>query len=281
MWELKKFAEKNLKTNVDIAKFFYYWIGTNITYDYGFSKEMKENFGLSFHKVYEEKQHPYTVYTRRKGVCAGYARLYKWFMNELEIEVEIISGHIRDERNHFVELLDDDDFRHGWNAVKLKDKWILVDTTWGTSGNKEVSDFYFDIDPKFAIITHFPEEKRWQLLEKPLTLEEFNKSKFIKPFWFQIGFTDIPVLKEDKEYYYLVYKSNADKGWSINLMYGTDNINYNFIHDTVKIEQDGFTYVRFKKKDIPKKAFYKMDLNYSDEENKTSRYIFNVYYFKT
>ncbi|MBO0324399.1 hypothetical protein J0X14_19000, partial [Muricauda sp. CAU 1633] len=102
-----------------------------------------------------------------------------------------------------------------------------------------------------------------------------------KPYWFQIGFEDIPVLKEDANYYYLVYKSNPDKNWSINLMYGTDNRNYQFINDTVQIEQDDFTYIRFNKSNIPAKAYYKMDLIYKDLENGASTSIPNVFYFKT
>ena len=49
-----------------------------------------------------------------------------------------------------------------------------------------------NIKPEFSIITHYPENDKWQLLEKPLTLEEFNNSQFIKPIWFKIGFTEIP-----------------------------------------------------------------------------------------
>ncbi len=279
MWDLVDFAKQNLESKNDQARFFYQWIGSNIVYD----DELLSNLdkGLVSDTAFWESQDYYRVYENRKGVCAGYAGLYKWFMFEIDIEVAIISGHIRDERNHYLELDADDSFRHAWNAIKLDGKWILLDSTWGTSGNQGVSDFYFDIDPGLAIITHFPEESKWQLLKEPLTLEEFNRSKFIKPYWFQIGFKDIPVLKEDANYYYLVYKSNPNKNWSINLMYGTDNRNYQFINDTVQIEQDDFTYVRFNKSNIPPKAYYKMDLIYKDQDNGTSTSIFNVFYFKT
>src|SRR5690606_17831894 len=113
----------------------------------------------------------------------------------------IISGYIRDERNHYVEFTKDDGFRHGWNAIKLNEKWILVDTTWGTSSDSTTSEFYFDMKPEWAIITHFPEDSNWQLLKKPLTLEEFNNSKFISPIWFFVGYSDIPKLMSDKDYY--------------------------------------------------------------------------------
>ena len=135
--------------------------------------------------------------------------------------------------------------------------------------------------PEIAIITHFPEQEKWQLLEKPLTLNEFNNSKFIKPVWFHVGFTDIPSLKEDSEYYYFVYRSNPDKEWETLLMYSNENGNYKLILNTTRINQDGFTYIRFNKTLVPKKAYYKMQLNRFNMEKGTSTAIFDVFYFKT
>jgi len=279
MFELTKFAEKNLNEKADIAKFFYYWIGTNIKYDYDFLKKMDENFSLDFGKEYQERQHPYSVYTNRKGVCGGYANLFKWFLEETNIEVEIVNGHIRDERNHYIELMFDSNFSHAWNAVKLDDKWILVDTTWGTSYNPEQSEFYFDIKPELAINTHYPENSKWQLLKKPLSLEDFNKSKFVKLIWFFSGFSDIPKLKQDNNYYYFVHKTNKkDKNLSVELEISQDNLNFNKIKNTLKIDQDNYTYIRFKKDSIPKQAFYKVnvyDYNYNSPSYE------NVISFKT
>lgn len=279
IWELVDYAKTNLNSDEELSRFFYYWIGGNIRYDHELLAQVEQ--GTVTNETFFESQDYYQVYQNRKAVCAGYAGLYEWFMFELDIEVAVISGHIRDERNHYLELEADAAFRHAWNAVKLNGNWILLDSTWGTSGEQEVSDYYFDIKPEWSIITHYPEEPKWQLLQNPLTLEEFNRSKFIKPYWFQIGFSDIPVLKEDDTYYYLVYKSNPDKKWSVQLLLSTDNYNYDFINQTKEIVQDGFTYVRFEKTGIPRNAYYKMDLIYMDVENENSYSIFNVFYFKT
>ncbi|RIV48697.1 hypothetical protein D2V93_17025 [Flagellimonas taeanensis] len=277
--ELVDFARDNLDSEPSLARFFYLWIGNNIIYDYQLLEELEE--GAISNEDFWASQNVYSVYENRKGVCAGYAQLFEWFMNKFNIETAVISGHIRDERNHYVEIESDDKFRHAWNAVKLDQKWILLDATWGTSGDSSVSDFYFNIKPELAIITHFPENDKWQLLERPLSLQDFNNSKFIKPIWFQIGFKNIPELKQDDEYYYLVYESNPNNNWSVTLMIGDDNATYEWISDVTSINQDGFTYLRFKKSGIPEKAYYKLDLKYNDEENGTSTFIFNVFYFKT
>ena len=107
----------------------------------------------NIHEEYLKKQDEYRVYEDRKGVCGGYANLFKWFMMEADIEVEYIIGHIRDERNHYVEL-SSDKFTHAWNSIKLNGKWILIDTTWGSSYNISQSEFYFDIKPELSINTH-------------------------------------------------------------------------------------------------------------------------------
>jgi len=259
MWELTDYAREHLKEDIELARFFYYWIGNNIKYDNKLYQKFKT--GNLIGKEFFNSQKDYNVYENRKGVCAGYANLFQWFMNEIDIETVVISGHIRDERNHYVELELDDNFRHAWNAIKLNGKWILVDTTWGTSNNFEVSDYYFDIKPELAIITHYPKENKWQLLDKPLSIEEFNNSKFIKPIWFFVGFTDIPKLKADQDNYYFIFHDNPNINWVVNLLYSIDNKKFNLIQEIEIINQDGYTYLRFDKKQMPERIFFKVNLN--------------------
>ena len=258
MYELVDYAKENIETDIEHARFFYQWISTNIKYDYELLND--RNNGTITNQSFFNSQKYFWVYETRKGVCAGYANLFKWFMDQVGIECSVIVGYIRDERNKYVSLALDYEFRHGWNAIKIDNKWILIDSTWGTSGDPSVSDFYFDMKPELAIITHYPEDIKWQLLEKPLNLDQFNKSKFVKPIWFFVGFSDIPQLKVDKDYYYFVYKTNPDKDWGINLMISEDNKTFNPIENLLVIDQDGFTFVRFDKTKIPAKAFYKVNL---------------------
>jgi transglutaminase/protease-like cytokinesis protein 3 len=203
--------------------------------------------------------------------------LYQWFLDWVDIETVIISGHIRDERNQYVELDIDDNYRHAWNAIKLNGNWRLIDTTWGTSNDDSQSEFYFDIKPQLLINTHYPENSKWQLLKKPLSLEEFNNSKFVKLTWFFSGFSDIPKLKKDNNYYYFMYKTNTrNKNLSVKLEISNDNLNFKPIKNTFVIDQDGITYVRFEKKGIPKKGFYKVNLHEFDYP-----FYLNIISFKT
>ena len=256
--ELTDYAKTHIKDKNELAKFFYYWIGYNIEYDNElFEKILAKTITI---QEFEEKQNEFYVYNNRKGVCAGYANLFKWFMNKIDIEAVVIPGHIRDETNNYVELETDDAFRHAWNAIKLNDKWILVDTTWGTSEEKETSEFYFNIKPELLIITHYPEDIKWQLLKKPLSLEEFNNSQFVKPIWFMIGFTEVPKLMFDKDFYYFTFQDLPNNKWSVGLKLSIDNLNFEPINDIEVIEQDGRTYFRFGKSQVPNKAYFKVGL---------------------
>jgi Transglutaminase-like superfamily len=258
MSELLSFTNEKFTDSIDKAKFLYYWIGLNINYDYELWE--KKSSSIDFRKEYSYNYYPEQIFAKKVAVCLGYSKLYEWFMNELGIESTIVTGFIRDQRNHYIELESDSDFSHAWNAIKLNDQWMLVDTTWGTSLNEEVSDFYFDMPPERAIITHFPEKNIWQLLEKPLSLEEFNKSKFINPIWFKVGFSDIPKVKMDSQYYYFVFRSNPNKEWMVNLLYSVDNKEFHKLRELNKIVQEDYTILRFYKSIIPKKTYFKVNL---------------------
>jgi hypothetical protein len=258
MLYLTDYVKEHIKDKEQLARFFYYWIGNNIEYDQETYQRVIN--GTITNEEFTNIQDEYYVYENRKGVCAGYANLFKWFMDEINIEAVVISGHIRDERNHYVELNSDDNFRHAWNAIKLNDQWILIDTTWGTSEEKETSEFYFNIKPELSIITHYPENNKWQLLKEPLSLKEFNESKFIKPIWFIVGFTDVPKLMADKEYYYFTFQDIPDNKWTVGLQLSTDNINFSGISDIKVIEQDNLIYFRFGKSQVLETAFFKVKI---------------------
>lgn len=85
--------------------------------------------------------------------------------------------------------------QHSWNAVNINGTWCLVDADWAARGlikklrklRYRVNEYYFLPDPHHFIWNHFPYDQRWQLLERPITLEEFEKKPHIKPEFFTYG----------------------------------------------------------------------------------------------
>ena len=60
------------------------------------------------------------------SVCEGYAKAYKYLLNSVDIECEIIVSAT-----------------HAWNAVKLEEQWYYVDCTWDDLGGSKISYEYF------------------------------------------------------------------------------------------------------------------------------------------
>lgn len=69
----------------------------------------------------------YGVAINGKAVCDGYAFMFKYFMDSLEIE------------NHYVRSSLPN---HAWNQVKINDEWYWVDCTWGDTD--EVVNMKYD-----------------------------------------------------------------------------------------------------------------------------------------
>ncbi len=83
---------------------------------------MIENIEYDVDLVSEE---PYSIsgaLTEGKAVCEGYARGFKYIMDELNIPCVLVSG-IGTNSNGETES-------HAWNYVQLEGKWYAIDVTW-------------------------------------------------------------------------------------------------------------------------------------------------------
>jgi len=85
-------------------------------------------------------------------------------------------------------------FRNQWTAVWVDGSWRFINCNWGARHVKRpgddrtmtyhVDEFYFLTDPEEHIYQHFPDDQRWQLLRRPLTMEDFVRLPLVKsPFF--------------------------------------------------------------------------------------------------
>lgn len=96
-------------------------------------------------------------------VCNGYAQLMQYFCYKLGIKCDWISNP---EDMIFAE-------GHAWNIVEINGEHYHLDATWGPS--------WLFMEPEaFLKGGHFPKEPEQQLLEKPMTLDEYKKLKNYK-----------------------------------------------------------------------------------------------------
>lgn len=156
------------------ARAIYRWITDNISYDC-----------YAYHNPDNRTDNYELVLANRKAVCSGYASLFKALCDFSGLDAEIITGYARfsyeDLGKERIEV------NHAWNAVKIDGEWELVDATWGSGYTdervkhftKSYSDNFFLTDPKQFVLNHFPREKKWQLLDRPVSKRRFSTYPYI------------------------------------------------------------------------------------------------------
>ena len=168
---LASFLKSGAKSESKTVETFFYWIHQNIKYDYELSKKPEISIkDISVKRTLETK----------KAICDGYSYLFLELCKAAKIECVRIEGiaQSNDER---------EGQPHAWNAVKINEKWLLVDTTWG-SGGSLFPDVYVQFlnlkylfgEPDYFILTHLPSDSKWQLLENPITKVEFSSTTWIE-----------------------------------------------------------------------------------------------------
>lgn len=93
--------------NYEKIKYVHDWLVDNVKYDTNNSKNTSNIYGCLVNK---------------SVVCEGYARTFKYLLDELEIPCVLVSGIATDD--------DGKKERHAWNYVYLKNDWYAIDTTW-------------------------------------------------------------------------------------------------------------------------------------------------------
>lgn len=167
---LSKYLTKGAKSKKELVQLIYYWISLNIDYDI----ESFENNTID--DVSAE-----TTFLNRKSVCAGYANLFKEICTILKIKCEVINGYAKG-YGYNGEYLKE--VNHAWNAVKMYAKWEFIDVTWGAGSafenengklifEKQLCVRYLLDNPEDFILEHLPENPKWQLLEKQISMDTF------------------------------------------------------------------------------------------------------------
>ncbi|KAI1309461.1 Kyphoscoliosis peptidase [Halotydeus destructor] len=187
------------------------WIAHNIRYDWKYM-----GVTLSSNEVLR----------LREGVCKDYCLLFGDMCRAAGIRVKLIQGFAKghDYRPGYQFKLGED-IAHNWNAVYILGTWRLVDATWGTgytdhSGKfqRKLNEHFFLTDPEvsrpaygqgvainvlnvlnghwtigFKVLCNGGDPlfcrpfSRWQLLDKQLTLDDFNGLPKVTPFFFEFN----------------------------------------------------------------------------------------------
>lgn len=127
----------------------------------------------------------------KKGICQDFAFLFQAMCIHAEIECEFIPGIAKNNPS----LIGNKNIgaKHAWNAVKINDVWMLMDVTWSTGmGDQEdYGNGFFNLKPQTMIMTHFPNDSTWQLLDTLVSKQEFADLPYLHPASIKYAVSDI------------------------------------------------------------------------------------------
>jgi hypothetical protein len=131
----------------------------------------------------------------KRGVCEGYAGLFMELARASGIKAAKISGFAKGYGYALGQPLGTIP-NHSWNAVSIDGQWRLMDCTWGAGYigdddkfHREFNQHFFFTPPKEFIYDHLPENDEWQLLDPPMSREEYERTVHVKPGFFTLGLT--------------------------------------------------------------------------------------------
>ena len=123
---IKEYDKKHEYTLIKVADFVKIgeWVHENIKYDIRY-------LGRPDISAIE-------IYKNRVGVCSHFTILYNALMYSLGYQCIYVVGFVANNSNCFNE----DDY-HAWSLIKVNDKWLPFDATWGIfSGKLPVTHFF-------------------------------------------------------------------------------------------------------------------------------------------
>jgi hypothetical protein len=169
------------KNDFEKTRAIYRWITQNISYD--FSAYLTKDYGST---------RAVDVLTSRSSVCEGYSGLFQALAKSAGLEVVTISGWAKGYSYNAGDHVTGPT-NHAWNAVKIDGGWYLIDSTWGAGSIiqqrfvREFDEEYFLTSPEYFIYNHLPEDSKWQLLNTPLSKNEFSSLPYVHSKFFSYG----------------------------------------------------------------------------------------------
>lgn len=164
------------------------WICDNIAYDVETAFEIGINRPQDYISVLKNK----------KAVCAGYANLFNQMCKLASIESIGISGYSKGfGYKGYIGSNPD----HDWNAVKINNKWFLIDVTWDAGHVdrktyiKNYSTDYLFLDSRPFLYSHLPEEDKYQFYAPVINSSQFVEEPYIAGVYFRYGLelkSDLP-----------------------------------------------------------------------------------------
>ena len=178
--EVAKTLTSGCTTDYEKSGAIYQWICANISYDTSYTIRSADQ-----------------CFDAKRGVCQGYCELFYQIAKAAGVTTEIVGGKSKNQHGVIGKE------GHSWIfAYTRKDYGILLDPTWG-AGSVDGQTFtrnkdcwsWFNVNPEWMILSHFPDDASYQLIGNPITLSEFESMPPVDHLWVEYGL-DVHKLSE-------------------------------------------------------------------------------------
>lgn len=163
-----QYITDNFQSEEDKIRAAFYWCAANISYD------VESMYNQQPNQLTDDRIRK--TLSTHKGVCADYVAVFNDIANKLGIKTHEVAGYTKQKGK--VVLLS-----HVWSVSKIGGKWYLIDPTWGAGYVNEMQfirhleNNYFKSNPSEFILNHIPYDYSWQLLEHPISNQDFYDNK--------------------------------------------------------------------------------------------------------
>lgn len=168
------------KSDSEKVRAIYYWMTQNIAYDC--KAFHSASFSVNADQADFDNKRILKTLSIKKGVCNDYSLVFARLCKYKKIPCEVVTGYaLTSKPYNILKIQGDATTNHAWNAVKVNNKWYLLDVTWASGHvdnrvskfTRKRNDFYYLTPPEDFIRDHHPAESNWQLLDKPLNMKAF------------------------------------------------------------------------------------------------------------
>lgn len=156
---VEKLCQKDFN-ETEIIYAMYSWMANNISFN-----------TWDYHHPKIANNSPSETLNKRIATGMGYANLFKAMCDMIKVPCVVIEGDAKvnpQSIGNKKRLL-----KHAWNAVKIKNSWYLVDVALGANNfdkkikrvEKDFSDGWCFADRELFMLSHFPVDTKWVLME--------------------------------------------------------------------------------------------------------------------
>ncbi|XP_069101454.1 serine-rich adhesin for platelets-like isoform X2 [Argopecten irradians] len=117
----------------------------------------------------------------------SYAQLYIDLCKASGLKCEKIDGYVKNKDFLPGNTVQTSKCQHTWNAIHIDGQYRFVDPAYGARREKFFMDHYFLTSPDELILSHFPKEKKWHLMNNPISLDGFEQTVKTWPAMFHFN----------------------------------------------------------------------------------------------